>query len=210
MRRPFELTFGLLAVSLAFIAAVTFHEPQLRRITHGGVALVLLLFPAGSSGQTSSLVLTTMKPAAQSSVSHNASASRAVDGNTNSQFSAASCTHTNAAGESRPWCTVDLGDTYAIEKVRFRSEPRSPIKHKAHYGRWSHIIARIAAARRASATPYARKLVASLLLLMCTHSRRFFCKMSEWKISCAAQLAWQLLSTPSAARKRSGSTSMCS
>ena len=122
MRRPFELTFGLLAVSLAFIAAVTFHEPQLRRITHGGVALVLLLFPAGSSGQTSSLVLTTMKPAAQSSVSHSASASRAVDGNTNCQFSAGSCTHTNTAGESSPWCTVDLGDTYAIEKVGFRSE----------------------------------------------------------------------------------------
>jgi hypothetical protein len=97
MRRPLELTVGLVAVSLAFIAAVTCHERKLRRIPHGGVALgclVLLLFPAGGSGQTSSLVLSTNKPAAQSSV-------------------------------SSPWWTVDLGASYAIEKVRFRSEPRA-------------------------------------------------------------------------------------
>ena len=124
MRRPLELTVGLVAVSLAFIAAVRCHEPKLtRRITHGGVVLVLVLFPAGGSGQTSSLVLSTNKPAAQSSVANSGSASKAVDGNTNSQFSAGSCTHTNVAGESSPWWTVDLGATYAIEKVRFCSEP---------------------------------------------------------------------------------------
>ena len=128
MRRPLELTVGLVAVSLALIAAVTCHERKLRRITHGGVALgclVLLLFPAGGSGQTSSLVLSTNKPAAQSSVDHIGSASKAVDGDTNSQFSAGSCTHTNGNGESSPWWTVDLGASYAIEKVRFRSEPRA-------------------------------------------------------------------------------------
>ena len=95
MRRPLELAVGLLAVSLAFIASVTCHEPKLGRINHGGVALgclVLLLFPAGGSGQTSSLVLSTNKPAAQSSVCNSGSASKAVDGNTNSQFSAGSCT----------------------------------------------------------------------------------------------------------------------
>jgi hypothetical protein len=126
MRRPLELTVGLVAVSLALIAAVTCHERKLRRITHGGVALgclVLLRFPAGGSGQTSSLVLSTNKPAAQSSVAHSGSASKAVDGDTNSQFSAGSCTHTNE--ESSPWWTVDLGASYAIEKVRFRSEPRA-------------------------------------------------------------------------------------
>ena len=128
MRRPLELTVGLVAVSLALIAAVTCHERKLRRITHGGAALgclVLLLFPAGGSGQTSSLVLSTNKPAAQSSVSNYGSASKAVDGDTNSQFSAGSCTHTNGNGESSPWWTVDLGASYAIEKVRFRSEPRA-------------------------------------------------------------------------------------
>ena len=125
MRRPLELAVGLLAVSLAFIASVTCHEPKLRRINHGGVALgclVLLLFPAGGSGETSSLVLSTNKPAAQSSVANSGSASKAVDGNTYSQFSAGSCTHTNDAGESSPWWTIDLGATCAIEKVRFRSE----------------------------------------------------------------------------------------
>ena len=124
MRRPLELTVGLVAVSLALIAAVTCHERKLRRITRLG-CLVLLLFPAGGSGQTSSLVLSTNKPAAQSSVSNYGSASKAVDGDTNSQFSAGSCTHTNGAGESSPWWTVDLGASYAIEKVRFRSEPRA-------------------------------------------------------------------------------------
>jgi len=123
MRRPLELTVGLVAVSLAFVAAVTCHEPQLRRITHGGMALLLLLlFPAGGSGQ-SSVVLSTTKPASQSSTHGTFSPSRAVDGNTNGNFPSGSCTHTSANGDLSPWWTVDLGATYVIEKVRFCSEP---------------------------------------------------------------------------------------
>ena len=51
----------------------------------------------------------------QKSTSFTRVSSRAVDGNTNGDFLAGSCTHTT--GISQPWWIVDLGVTKPIAKV---------------------------------------------------------------------------------------------
>lgn len=53
--------------------------------------------------------------AEQSSTSHNGSASRAVDGNTNGVYSARSVTHTRTS--SQPWWQVDLGDQASVDNI---------------------------------------------------------------------------------------------
>ncbi|XP_035682322.1 uncharacterized protein LOC118419823 [Branchiostoma floridae] len=44
-------------------------------------------------------------------------ASRAVDGNTDGNFNAGSCTHTVSGGETNPTWWVDLGQSYAVDSV---------------------------------------------------------------------------------------------
>ena len=55
------------------------------------------------------------KVASQSSTSFNGLASRAVDGNTNGSYRAASTTHT--ATEAQPWWQVDLGSISSITHI---------------------------------------------------------------------------------------------
>jgi alpha-L-fucosidase 2 len=56
------------------------------------------------------------KSATQSSTSSGASASRAVDGNTNGTFSAGSVTHTNY--DTNAWWQVNLGATYQLDSIQ--------------------------------------------------------------------------------------------
>jgi len=58
--------------------------------------------------------LALLRPTSQSSVRHGAVSSRAVDGNTDGDFSHQSCTHTD---DSEPWLGVDLGATHDISSV---------------------------------------------------------------------------------------------
>ena len=55
------------------------------------------------------------KKAYQSSEGWSGRPSRAVDGNTNQNYSKGSCTHTKSS--AKPWWRVDLGRAYQIEKV---------------------------------------------------------------------------------------------
>jgi len=55
------------------------------------------------------------KPTTQSSTSHDGVSERAVDGNTNGNYGAGSCTHTE--NQANAWWTVDLQATYAVDKV---------------------------------------------------------------------------------------------
>ena len=55
------------------------------------------------------------KPVWQSSDFYGNVASRAVDGNRDSDINMASCSHT--ADNNPPWITVDLEDTYEITEV---------------------------------------------------------------------------------------------
>ncbi|XP_066271170.1 uncharacterized protein [Branchiostoma lanceolatum] len=55
------------------------------------------------------------KPAYQTSIRRGAAASRAVDGNTNAQWLAGSCTHTRPETNTRWW--VDLGQSYMVNRV---------------------------------------------------------------------------------------------
>ncbi len=57
------------------------------------------------------------KPAFQKTTSFSGEASRAVDGNTNPDFYADSCTHTSNSDPS-PWWCVDLEEDYFIHSVR--------------------------------------------------------------------------------------------
>ncbi len=75
------------------------------------------------------------KPTTQSSTSHGGVSSRAVDGNTNGNYGAGSCTHTESQGNA--WWTVDLQATYAVDKVtRFCSTACAPAASPACRGRW--------------------------------------------------------------------------
>jgi large repetitive protein len=56
------------------------------------------------------------KTATQSSTYEDASASLAVDGNTNGNYGAGSVTHTNSTNS--PWWQVDLGATYTIDSLQ--------------------------------------------------------------------------------------------
>ena len=56
------------------------------------------------------------KSATQSSTNSGASASRAVDGNTNGTFSAGSVTHTNY--DTNAWWQVNLGATYQLDSIQ--------------------------------------------------------------------------------------------
>ncbi|XP_065051247.1 uncharacterized protein LOC135680930 isoform X2 [Rhopilema esculentum] len=56
------------------------------------------------------------KPTKQSSTGFGGVASRAVDGNRNSQWGGRSCTHTNR--DRKPWWRVDLGSQQQVYKVR--------------------------------------------------------------------------------------------
>lgn len=51
----------------------------------------------------------------QSSIDSGGVSSRAVDGNSNANFDAGSCTHTN--DEKQPWWRVDLGNVELVNKV---------------------------------------------------------------------------------------------
>ncbi|GMH43774.1 hypothetical protein BSKO_11708 [Bryopsis sp. KO-2023] len=55
------------------------------------------------------------KSVRQSSIDFSGRPQRAVDGNTDSSYSSASCTHTKK--QKNPWWQVDLGATYQITKV---------------------------------------------------------------------------------------------
>ncbi|XP_070537090.1 adhesion G protein-coupled receptor L2-like [Ptychodera flava] len=67
------------------------------------------------SGNSSCWNFAFLKSATQSSVKLNAIASRAVDGNRDSNFQHGSCTHTKQ--ESEPWWKVDLAVEYTIHTV---------------------------------------------------------------------------------------------
>jgi hypothetical protein len=54
----------------------------------------------------------------QVSTHEGADAGRAVDGNTNQVHTAGSCTHTDSAGSTNPWWTVDLGETFDIHRLK--------------------------------------------------------------------------------------------
>lgn len=56
------------------------------------------------------------KSASQSSTRSGGAASRAVDGNTNGNFSAGSVTQTNS--QANAWWQVNLGATYAIDSIQ--------------------------------------------------------------------------------------------
>ena len=55
------------------------------------------------------------KDTAQSSIGHQGVSSRAVDGNSNTNFNDASCTHT--LHEKQPWWRVDLGNVELVNEV---------------------------------------------------------------------------------------------
>ncbi len=57
----------------------------------------------------------TGKPTTQSSTAHGGVSNRAVDDNTNGNYGAGSCTHTE--NQANAWWTVDLQATYAVDKV---------------------------------------------------------------------------------------------
>jgi alpha-L-fucosidase len=60
-------------------------------------------------------IVSTGKPTNESSTAAGGVPNRAVDGNTDGNWWANSCTHTDI--EAKPWWTVDLQETYAVEKV---------------------------------------------------------------------------------------------
>merc|ERR550537_940056 len=66
--------------------------------------------------ETSQWIDMTKFKATQSSTMHNAQAWLAIDGSTNAQWDAGSCTHTRL--NSPAWWKVDLGQNFAIEKVK--------------------------------------------------------------------------------------------
>jgi putative membrane-bound dehydrogenase-like protein len=55
--------------------------------------------------------------ATQSSTNGDAAASRAIDGNKDSDYGKKGQTHTSNAGTTRPWWELDLGQTVSVEKV---------------------------------------------------------------------------------------------
>ena len=55
------------------------------------------------------------RPTKQSSLSQNGHSSRAVDGNTNTHYGGASCTHTK--NEQGAWWEVDLGGDKSLHNV---------------------------------------------------------------------------------------------
>jgi len=57
------------------------------------------------------------KVATQSSVAHGGAASRAIDGNANTMWNGASCTHTDA-GNTNGWWQVDLGSARSISGIK--------------------------------------------------------------------------------------------
>ena len=68
-----------------------------------------------SNAFAQSVNLSQGRSATQSSTRHGGSASRALDGNTNGSFRAASTTHT--ATEAQPWWQVDLGSISSITHI---------------------------------------------------------------------------------------------
>ncbi len=71
---------------------------------------------AGNRSHQVTDIISTDKPAEQSSTGYSATADRAVDGNTNGAWAAASLSHTTQ--ETGPWWQVDLGSSEAIGSVR--------------------------------------------------------------------------------------------
>jgi len=72
--------------------------------------------PQTCQGSGVDTVLSTNKPASQSSVYPGAIASRAVDGNPNNMWSGGSCASTD--GQESPWWQVDLQGNFAISQVK--------------------------------------------------------------------------------------------
>ncbi len=58
------------------------------------------------------------KPSTQSSTSFQATADRAVDGNTDGLFGNNSVTHTNSGLSTPQWWEVDLGESYTIDQIK--------------------------------------------------------------------------------------------
>lgn len=63
-------------------------------------------------------------PTFQSSTSHGAVSSRAVDGDKNTAFSAGSCTHT--LEEDNPWWSVDLLQHHLVGEVHLTNRDHLP------------------------------------------------------------------------------------
>ncbi|CAH1247325.1 MATN2 [Branchiostoma lanceolatum] len=76
---------------------------------------VVLAASHGCNAQAYNIALG--KPTHQSSNYDNAASSRAVDGNTNTDWDGNSCTQTNDDGETNPTWWVDLGGSYSIDSV---------------------------------------------------------------------------------------------
>ena len=77
------------------------------------------------------------KPTTQSSTGHGGVSNRAVDGSTNGNFGAGSCTCTES--QANAWWTVDLQATYAVDKVHaasFCSTAHALAASPAWRGRW--------------------------------------------------------------------------
>lgn len=69
-----------------------------------------------NSGSGSTVNLALNGNASQSTTAHGGVPSRAIDGNTNGNWSNGSVTHTNAS-DSNDWWEVDLGNTYTIDEI---------------------------------------------------------------------------------------------
>jgi len=80
-------------------------------------------------------IVSTGKPTNESSIAASGVPNRAVDGNTDGNYGAGSCTHTDI--EAQPWWTVDLQAAYAVEKVlRFCRAACAAAASSACGGRW--------------------------------------------------------------------------
>jgi len=82
-------------------------------LTSSVLCLLFSLYTSDAFAQT--VNLSQGKFASQSSTSHNGSASRAVDGNTDGNYRSSSTTHT--ATQAQPWWQVDLGNISRITHI---------------------------------------------------------------------------------------------
>ena len=109
-------TYGTIAVNdgeLSNLPSGTYTLRAVATDNDGSTSSVERTFTVGSSVPSGNLALT--GAASQSSTELNGVASRAIDGNTNGNYSDGSVTHTNS--EANAWWEVDLGTTYPIGDI---------------------------------------------------------------------------------------------